>query len=99
MSGTIDFVKDALALIADLTRERADLRAQVAFKDDAMLTAMRNLVANDATIVCLTSERDRALARNERQRATLAKIRAIVDEPHAALVVDRVRAAIKAGLS
>jgi len=50
------------------------LKAAIAEKDDAMLTAMRNLVANDATIRQLTRERDEAVRishewRNKFERA------------------------------
>jgi len=51
------------------------LKAAIAEKDDAMLTAMRNLVANNATIRQLTRERDEAVRishewRNKFERAT-----------------------------
>ena len=67
---------DHTALSRMYRRERNDARAEVERvknlvcdredsiieKDDAMFTAMRNLVANDAAIVLLTKERDEALA-------------------------------------
>ena len=46
--------------------ELESLHAAIAFKDDAMLTAMRNLVANDDTIKRLTAtlaERDDTIER------------------------------------
>ena len=49
------------------------------------------------TCYALEDMRDRALARNERQRATLAKIRTIVTGHEAALVVGRVLAALDEG--
>ena len=57
--------------------------------------AITSFVTQTRELVAVSAERDNALARNERQRATLAKIRAIVADPDAALVVDRIRAALK----
>jgi len=57
--------------------------------------AITSFVTQTRALVAVSAERDAALARNERQRATLAKIRAIVADPDAALVVDRVRAALE----
>ena len=54
--------------------------------------AVKSLVAASKLASKYQYERDIA-------RAALVRIKSIVDEPHAALVVDRVRAAIKAGLS
>ena len=53
---------------------------------------IRSLVAASRHSAKYQYERDIA-------RAALVRIGSIVDEPHAALVVDRVRAALKAGLS
>ena len=54
--------------------------------------AVKSLVAASTWAAKYQRERDEA-------RAALLRIGSIVDEPHAALVVDRVRAALKAGLS
>jgi hypothetical protein len=53
--------------------------------------AITSFVTQTRALVKVTAERDAALARNERQRAILAKVRAIVADPDAALVVDRIR--------
>ena len=54
--------------------------------------AIKSLVAASGQAAKYQRERDIA-------RAALVRIKSIVDDPHAALVVDRVRAALKAGLS
>ena len=56
---------------------------------------LTSFIKTSGALVAMTTERDAALARNERQRATLSAIRAIVADPDAALVVDRVRAALE----
>ena len=53
-----------------------------------MSDAIRSFVTQTKALVAMTAERDEALA-------TLAKVAAIVADPDAALVVDRVRAALE----
>ena len=62
----------------------------------SMADMSKSFQASVTATVKAQRERDDLLVRNERQRATLAKIRAIVAEPHAAFVVERVRAVLEA---
>ena len=60
----------------------------------SMADMSKSFKASVAATVKAQRERDEARARNERQRETLANIRAIVAEPHAAFVVSRVLAVL-----
>jgi len=71
----------ALMATTQLEREKAD--------------GIKSLVAASKLAAKYEAERDAALARNERQRATLAKIRAIVADPAAFGVVADIRAALE----
>ena len=58
--------------------------------------AIASLVAACKQAAKYQRERDAALAKVKRQATTLMQIRAIVADPGAALVADRVRAALEA---
>jgi hypothetical protein len=64
-------------------------------RDYTTAQAMKSYV--DASVIAgnAARERDKALADAKALRATLAKVAAIVADPHAALVVDRIRTALK----